>query len=313
MLCRVGAPLALLSRKDSERSARPAKPLTQNCLLLHSIHPKTFPVVLSPLMVHPTALISSEAKIDPTAEIGAYVIIEGAVKIGARCQIAPHAQIIGDTSIGEDTVIGRGAVIGESPQDISFDKATQSGVRIGKGNIIREQVTIHRGSKEGAYTELGDDNFLMVGAHLGHDVKMGNKNILANAVLIAGHVSIGHHTFIGGGAVFHQFLRIGDYCVIQGNGSFSKDIPHFCAAQRINRITGLNVIGLKRQGFTSEDRGEMKSLFDLIFRSGRNLTQAISAARVKTWSAQAERFLQFLEAPSKKGVCQVRSDRSEDE
>ncbi len=264
-------------------------------------------------MVHPTALISAEATIDPTAEIGAYVIIEGAVKIGAHCQIAPHAQIIGDTSIGDDTSIGRGAVIGDYPQDVSFDKLTNSGVRIGKSNVIREQVTIHRGSKEGSYTTLGDGNFLMVGAHLGHDVIIGNKNILANAVLIAGHVSIGHHTFIGGGAVFHQFLRIGDYCVIQGNGSFSKDIPHFCAAQRINRVTGLNVVGLKRQGFTTEERNEMKSLFDLIFRSGRNLSQAIASARLKPWSKQAEHFLQFLEAPSKKGVCQVRLDRSDDE
>lgn len=264
-------------------------------------------------MVHPTAIISPEAVIDPTAEIGAYAIIEGAVKIGAHCQIAPHAQIIGDTSIGDHTKIGRGAVIGEEPQDISFDKQTRSGVKIGNNNTLREHVTIHRGSKEGSYTEVGDGNFLMVGAHLGHDVKMGNKNILANAVLIAGHIHIGNHTFIGGSAVFHQFLRIGDYCVIQGNGSFSKDIPHFCAAQRINRVTGLNVIGLKRQGFTTEDRIEMKSLFDLIFRSGRNLSQAIAAARLKTWSPQAERFLQFLEAPSKKGVCQVRSDRSDEE
>lgn len=264
-------------------------------------------------MVHPTALISSEAIIDPTADIGAYAIIEGAVKIGARCQIAPHAQIIGDTSIGEDTKIGRGAVIGELPQDISFDPQTKSGVRIGKANIIKEHVTIHRSSKEGGYTEVGDGNFIMVGAHLGHDVKLGDKNIIANAALIAGHVHIGNHTFVGGGAVFHQSLRIGDYCVIQGNGSFSKDIPHYCAAQRINRVTGLNVIGLKRQGFTPEDRIEIKNLFNLIFRSGHNLTQAIASARQKTWSPQAERFLQFLEAPSKKGVCQVRLDRSDDE
>ena len=263
-------------------------------------------------MIHPTAIISSEATIDPTADIGPYVIIEGPVQIGAGCKIAPHAQIVGDTIIGEGTSIGRGAVIGEKPQDLGFTEAIRSGVRIGKNNTLREHVTIHRGSKDGSNTTIGDNNFLMVGSHLGHDVTMGNHCIIANAVLIAGHVQIGNNTFIGGSAVFHQFLRIGDYCVVQGNGSFSKDIPHYCAAQRINRVTGLNVIGLRRQGFTTEDRTTMKELFDLIFRSGRNLSQAIAAARERTWPAHAERFLAFLEAPSKKGVCQVKPEKAED-
>lgn len=264
-------------------------------------------------MVHPTALISPEAQIDPGAEIGAYVVIEGPVKIASGCKIAPHAQIVGDTEIGEGTSIGRGAVVGELPQDLGFDPATISGVKLGKKNVIREHVTIHRGSKAGSFTTLGDGNFIMVGAHFGHDVHLGDENIIANNVLLAGHVHLGNHTFIGGGAVFHQFLRIGDYCVIQGNGSFSKDIPHFCAAQRINRITGLNVIGLRRQGFSAPERAEMKDLFHLMFRSGRNLSQALKEARNgRLWSAHAEKLLGFLEAPSKKGVCQLRLGKAED-
>lgn len=263
-------------------------------------------------MIHSTALISPEAHIDPSADIGAYAIIEGAVKIGAGCKIAPHAQIVGDVEIGEGTSVGRGAIIGELPQDLGFDPVTASSVRIGMNNVIRELVTIHRGSKPGSATVIGDGNFIMVGAHLGHDVILGEKNIIANDVLLAGHVHIGNNTFIGGGAVFHQFLRIGDYCVIQGNGSFSKDIPHFCAAQRINRVTGLNVVGLRRAGFTTADRAALKGLFDLIFRSGMNLTQARAAAREKSWPEQAEKFLQFLEAPTKKGVCQLRPDKDED-
>jgi UDP-N-acetylglucosamine acyltransferase len=263
-------------------------------------------------MIHPTALVSSEAQIDPTAEVGAYAIIEGLVKLSAQVTVAPHAQILGDTWIGEGTSIGRGAVIGEVPQDLGYTSTIHSGVRLGKHNVIREHVTIHRGSKDGHVTEIGDGNFIMVGAHLGHDVKLGDKNILANGVLLAGHVTIGQQTFIGGGAVFHQFLRIGDSCVIQGNGSFSKDIPHYCAAQRINRVTGLNVIGLRRQGFSSEDRSRMKELFDLIFRSGRNLSQAIAAAREQSWPAHAEKFLLFLEAPSKKGICKVRGEVDEE-
>ncbi len=263
-------------------------------------------------MVHPTALIAPEAVIDPSVEIGAYVVIEGPVKIAAGCRIEPHAQLVGQVEIGEETTVGRGAVIGDLPQDLGFDPATSSGVRIGKKNVLREHVTIHRSSKAGGLTTLGDGNFIMVGAHFGHDVHMGDANIIANGVLLAGHVHVGNNTFIGGGAVFHQFLRIGDYCVVQGNGSFSKDIPHFCAAQRINRVTGLNVIGLRRQGFSAEQRAEMKELFDLIFRSRRNLTQAIGAARERSWSPQAEKFLAFLEAPSKKGVCQLRLGGGDD-
>lgn len=257
-------------------------------------------------MIHPTALVSAEAQIDPSAEIGAYAIIEGPVQIGAGCRIAPHAQIVGDTVIGAGTAIGRAAVIGEYPQDIGFTPAIQSGVRIGLNNVIREHVTIHRGSKEGGLTVVGDGNFIMVGAHLGHDVKLGNKNIIANAALIAGHVHLGNNTFLGGGAVFHQFLRIGDYCVVQGNSSFSKDIPHYCSAGRTNLITGMNVIGLRRQGFSTEDRKHIKELFDLIYRSGRNLKQAVAEARTRSWPDHAEKFLQFFEAPSKKGVGTLR-------
>ncbi|RBP41496.1 acyl-[acyl-carrier-protein]--UDP-N-acetylglucosamine O-acyltransferase [Roseimicrobium gellanilyticum] len=264
-------------------------------------------------MVHPTALISTEAEIDPSAEVGAYAIIEGPVKIGAGCKIAPHAQIVGDTIIGDGTTIGRGAVVGETPQDIGFTSATKSGVRIGRNNVIREHVTIHRGSKDGGLTEIGDNNFLMAGSHLGHDVKLGNRSILANAVLVAGHVHIGNNTFMGGGAVFHQFIRIGDFCVVQGNGSFSRDIPHYCSALRVNRLSGLNVIGLRRQGFSPEDRAGIKDLFNLVFRSGHNLSQALTAAREQSWSEHAARLLAFLEAPSKKGVCTLSLRHEADE
>lgn len=262
-------------------------------------------------MLHPTALISPDAQIDPSVEIGAYAIIEGPVRIAAGCKIAAHAQIVGDTMIGEGTSIGRGAVIGENPQDLSFDPATGSGVRIGKNNVIREHVTIHRGSKPGSMTAVGDGNFIMVGVHFGHDVRVGDGNVIANSVLLAGHVHIGSKTFIGGGAVFHQFLRIGDHCVIQGNSSISKDIPHYCAAALLNRVTGLNIVGLRRAGFKAEERAELKELFDLICRGGMNLSQALAAARTRTWTPHAEKFLMFLEAPTKKGVCRVRVTSSE--
>jgi UDP-N-acetylglucosamine acyltransferase len=263
-------------------------------------------------MIHATALIDPSAQIDPSAEIGPYVVIEGPAEIGVGCKIEAHAQLVGHVVVGEGTRIGRGAVIGGEPQDLGFDPATESGVILGRKNVIREHVTIHRGSKPGGVTRIGDENFLMATSHLAHDVVLGNKNILANGVLLAGHIHMGSHTFLGGGAVFHQFLRIGDFCVVQGNGSFSKDIPHYCAAQRVNRITGLNVVGLKRQGFTADDRAAIKELFHLLFDSGLNLTQALERAVTRQWSDKALRLLEFVQAPSKKGVCPVRPGREDE-
>ncbi|HYF34887.1 MAG TPA: acyl-ACP--UDP-N-acetylglucosamine O-acyltransferase [Prosthecobacter sp.] len=263
-------------------------------------------------MIHPTALVHPSASIDPSVEIGPFVVIDGPARIAAGCRIEAHAQIVGDVRIGDATVIGRAAIIGGDPQDLSFQPETESGVVVGPRNVIREHVTIHRGSKPGSFTRIGEGNFIMAGAHLAHDVVLGDRNILANACLLAGHVHVGHQTFIGGGAVFHQFIRIGDSCVLQGNGGFGKDIPHYCAAHRINRLTGLNVIGLRRQGFSTEQRAEIKEMFNLLFRSGKNLTQAIAAAQEREWADPARRLLEFVMAPSKRGVCHLRSGAGEE-
>lgn len=263
-------------------------------------------------MIHPTAIIDACAHIDPAAEIGPYAIIEGPVVLAAGVKVLAHAQLVGKVKVGAGTIIGRGAVIGGEPQDLGFDPKTDSEVVLGSHNTIREHVTIHRGSKPGGVTRIGDRNFLMAGSHLAHDVVLGDHNILANSALLAGHIQVGSRTFIGGGAVFHQFLRIGDFCVIQGNGSFSKDIPHYCAAQRVNRVTGLNVVGLRRNGFTTEDRAAIKELFQALFCSGKNLSVAIAEASAREWPEKARKLLEFVQAPSKKGVCPVRPGREEE-
>ena len=263
-------------------------------------------------MIHSTAIIDARAQIDPTAEIGPYAIIDGPAQIAAGVKVLAHAQLVGKVTVGAGTIIGRAAIIGGEPQDLGFDPLADSEVVLGTENTIREHVTIHRGSKPGGVTRIGDRNFLMAGSHLAHDVVLGNNNIIANAALLAGHIQVGNNTFIGGGAVFHQFIRIGDFCVVQGNGGFGKDIPHYCAAQRINRVTGLNVIGLRRNGFTSEDRAAIKALFHTLFCSGRNLSEAVAEAATHEWPEKARRLLEFVQAPSKKGVCPVRRRREED-
>lgn len=264
-------------------------------------------------MIHPTALIHPSAQLGSDVEVGPYAIIDGPAEIGDGCRIEAHAQLVGRVRLGTGCQIGRGAILGTPPQDLGFDPATDSSVWLGDRNVLREHVTIHRGSKPGSATRLGDGNFLMVGAHLAHDIVLGDANILANACLLAGHVQVGNRSFIGGGAVFHQFLRIGDSCVIQGNGSFGKDIPHFCAAMRTNRITGLNVVGLRRQGFGSTERAAIKQMFRLLFCSGKNLGQAVAAARAGEWSGPALRLLEFVETPSRRGICPWRGGQSDEE
>jgi len=262
--------------------------------------------------IHPTAIIDPRAEVHPDVQIGPYVVIDGPAQLAAGCRVEAHAQIVGDVRVGRDTLIGRGAVIGGTPQDLSLDPATQSGVKIGGKNVIREHVTIHRSNKAGGFTTVGDGNFLMVGCHLGHDVQVGDKNVIANAVLLAGHVHVGSNSFLGGGAVFHQFLRIGDYCMIQGNSSFSTDVPHYCSGFGLNLLAGLNVIGLRRAGFSAAERGEIKRLFQCIFLSGRNLSQALAEARGQSWSPKAERMLEFIVTPTKRGIARPRNGGGDD-
>ena len=204
-------------------------------------------------MIHPTALIDPAAQLDPTVTIGAYAIIEGPVKLAAGVTVGAHAQILGDTSIGASTSIGRAAIIGGDPQDLSFDPATPSQVIIGQNNTIREQVTIHRGSKNGSATRLGDHNFIMANAHFAHDTQIGNRNVVANAALLAGHVHVGNNTFIGGGSVFHQFIRVGDHAFIGGGAGVMHDvIPFGLVRDNPAHLAGLNLVGLRRRGFTRE-------------------------------------------------------------
>jgi UDP-N-acetylglucosamine acyltransferase len=257
-------------------------------------------------VIHPTAIVSPEAEVADGVIIGPYAVVDGPARLAAGCVVEAAAQLVGRVEVGPGTRVGRGSVIGGDPQDLGFDPSVGSGVKIGAGNTIREHVTIHRSSRAGGATTVGDRNYLMSACHLGHDSSVGSHCVIANAALVAGHVAVGDHVFVGGGAVFHQFIRIGDYAMVQGLGAFSKDIPPFCSGLRVNHLAGLNVVGLRRHGFSAEQRSELKRLFDLLFRSGLNLSQALAAAADPasgTWSATARRLLDFVANPSPKGVC----------
>ncbi len=255
--------------------------------------------------IHSTAIIDENTELAADVEVGPYAVIEAGAKIGAGCTIQAHAVITGDTHLGEHNFIGYGAVIGAMPQDLGYHPSTPSGVRIGSHNIIREYATIHRGSAENTFTTVGDHNFLMCGAHLGHNVVLADHVVIANNCLLAGHVKVGQRCFLGGGSVFHQFMRIGAFAMVKGGCRFGKDIPPYLIATGENGVAGLNIVGLRRNGFGAEDRKEIKAAFRLLYKSGRNVSQALEQAARQEWGEHGRAFFEFVASAEKRGICSL--------
>jgi UDP-N-acetylglucosamine acyltransferase len=256
-------------------------------------------------LIHPTAIVDPAAILAPDVEVGPGAIIEVGAVIGEGCRIQAHAVITGHVRMGKRNTIGYGAIIGADPQDYDLKPGTKSGVTIGDDNNIREYVTIHRGTKEGSSTTVGNNNFLMVGVHMGHNSTVGNKVIIANNCLLADYVEVQDGAVLGGGSVFHQFIRIGRLCMVRGGERFPKDIPPFVSAYGTSLVSGINGLGLRRAGFSSEARMEIKKAFRLVYRDGFNITQAIEESKKMTWGREAQFFLDFIASAKKRGVSSV--------
>src|SRR5438105_3464258 len=257
-------------------------------------------------MIHPTAIIGCGARIAANVEIGPHSVIGGAVTNAEDGVIGANVVIEGGGSIGRGNRIGHGAMIGGEPQDLSFSPTTLSRVEIGQRNIIREQCTIHRGTTADSATKIGDENFLMVNAHVGHNCVIGNNVIIANDVLLGGYVTVDDQAFLGGGSVFHQNMRVGRLIIAQGASAFGKDIPPFVIAAERNYVFGLNTIGLRRVGFSREQRDEIKRAFKLLYLSGLNTRQALERSREMKWTQPGREFFDFVEKTGKRGICPYR-------
>src|SRR6266404_3250843 len=253
--------------------------------------------------IHPTAIVDPTAKIAANAVIGPYAVIGASVEIGERSTIESHVVIETGVTMGSGNFVGHAAIIGTAPQDLSFSAERKTYVEIGNENVIREHCTIHRGSAEGSVTKLGHKNFLMVGAHVGHNCEIGNNVIIANNCLLGGHVRIGDGAFLGGGCVFHQNLSVGRLAITQGASAFSKDIPPFVIAAERNYVFGLNVIGLRRAGFSAQERDEIKMAFKLVYASGFNVSDAFEKSKAMTFGSAAGEFLDFVANAKKRGIC----------
>ena len=252
-------------------------------------------------MIHPTAIIHAQAKRDPSVRVGPYAVIDADVELGANCLVGPHVYLTGVTKIGAGNKFHAGCVIGDAPQDLKY-QGEPTRVGIGDHNVFREHATVNRATKPDAATVVGSNCFFMAGAHIGHNCVVGNHVIIANGAMLGGHAVVQDRAFISGSCLVHQFTRVGTLVIMQGGAGVSKDVPPFTVARGINGICGLNVVGLRRAGFTAEQRLEMKKLYHALFRSGKNIGEAVAEARKDFSSPGAKTMLEFI-ATAKRGVC----------
>jgi len=267
---------------------------------------------VSDTKIHPTAIVDPAARIGAGVEIGPFSIVGSQATIGEKTVVQSHVVIEGEVEIGSANLIGHGAVIGAPPQDVSFSPERKTKVEIGDNNIIREYCTIHRGTADGSSTKIGDKNFLMAGAHIGHNCEIGNNVIIANNCLLAGFVRVDDGAFLGGGSTFHQFMHIGRLVMVQGSSAFGKDLPPFVIAAERNSVFGLNVVGLRRVGFSQKDREEIKAAFKLVYLSGLNISQAVEKAATMKFGATAREFMDFVASAKKRSICPLKRSAREE-
>jgi len=232
--------------------------------------------------VHGTAVIMDGAVVDPTAEIGPYAVIGPHVRIGPLVRVYAHGVIDGTTSIGEGTVLHAHSVIGGPPQDLKY-LGSDTKLRIGCRNMIREGVTINTGTEQGGgETVVGDDNIIMANAHIAHDCIVGNRCIIANNVMLAGHVVIQDGVNLAGGAGVHHFATVGACAYVGGLSRIARDVPPYMIVEgHPSRVRGVNVIGLRRTGMSDETIGAVKSAYKMLFKSDEPQSDAIKRVQAE--------------------------------
>lgn len=258
------------------------------------------------MSIHPTAVVDAKAELDSSVSVGPYAVIEAGVKIGADTRILPHAVVSGPTTIGERNLIGSFAVVGGAPQDLGY-KGEPTELIIGSDNQIREFASIHRGTPNGhAKTLIGNHNLLMAYTHVAHDCTIGDHVIMANVATLAGHVEVGSRASIGGLVAVHQFCRIGTYSYIGGVSGIGLDVPPYviiAGTRNRTRISGINKVGLKRNGFSRETIKMLDKAYRIIFRSPNLLMKdAIELAQKEFPTCEEVQTLVKFFLESKRGV-----------
>jgi len=271
------------------------------------------------LRIHPTAIVDPRATIADDVEIGPFCVVEDQTQIGPGCVLRESAIVRRHTSMGQGNFVDAHAVLGGLPQDLKFNPSTVSYVKIGDGNTFREGVTISRASLPGGATVIGDRSYWMACSHAGHDATVEDEVILVNSALVAGHARIGARAVLSGHVAVHQFTWVGEGVMSRGNAGVSTHVPPYTLFADINRIVGMNAVGMKRnQQMTSEDRRQLKEAFRLTYRAGLSPAKALEEMdKCADWGPFAARFRDFIrqvvsaEGPYARGLCPLRGRTDE--
>jgi len=252
--------------------------------------------------VAPTARIHPDAVVGPGVRIGEFCVIESDVVIGAGCLLEPYVYIKRWTTLGERNRISAGTVLGTDPLDKNFT-GERSYLKIGDGNTIREHYTVSRGTKPESVTEIGNDNYIMTSGHIAHNCKIGDNTVIASCALVAGYVEVESQAFISGGVVIHQFSKIGRLAMIGGNTRVNLDVPPYFLYSDFNvSPIGLNLVGLRRAGFSAADVRALKHAYKLLYKSGLKLDEALSRIEAEAQTAHTQHLVAFIRG-SKRGIC----------
>jgi len=261
--------------------------------------------------VAPTARVHPDAVIGPGCAIGEYCVVEQDVRMGACCRLEPYVYVKQWTTLGERNEISAGTVLGTDPLDKAFTGA-RSYLRIGNGNRIREHYTVSRGTLPESVTEIGDENYIMTSGHIAHNCRIGNRTVIASCALVSGYVEIEDQAFISGGVAIHQFSKIGRLAMIGGMTRVNKDAPPFFRYAGPWIVpSGLNLVGLKRAGFVTEQIAALKCAYRLLYRCGLSLADALARIETEVPGEHARHLVEFIRA-SKRGICREHNTGEDD-
>jgi UDP-N-acetylglucosamine acyltransferase len=258
--------------------------------------------------VDPSASVASTARVHPHAivgpqvKIGEFAIVEEDVVIGAHCRLEPYVYVKRWTTLGERNEISAGTVLGTDPLDKHFS-GERSYLRIGDGNVIREHYTISRGTQPESATEIGDGNYIMTSGHIAHNCRIGDNTVIASCALVAGHVDVEDQAFISGGVVIHQYSKVGRLAMIGGNSRVNLDVPPYFLYTDFNvRPNGVNLVGLKRVGFSAAEIAALKAAYKILYRSGLKLKDALARIAAELNTEHTRHLVKFIQG-SERGIC----------
>ncbi|MBW7849016.1 MAG: acyl-ACP--UDP-N-acetylglucosamine O-acyltransferase [Rhodospirillales bacterium] len=261
--------------------------------------------------IHPTAIVDPAARLADDVSIGPFCCVGPEVELGPQVTLVSHAVVTGRTVVGEGTRIFPFASIGHAPQDLKY-RGEPSRLVIGRNNTIREHVTMNPGTEGGGMvTEIGDNSLFMVGAHVAHDCKLGNNVILANSATLAGHVEVGDHAILGGVCAVHQFVRIGAHAMVGGMSGVESDIiPFGSVTGNRAHLSGLNIVGMKRRGFSREEIHAVRNAYRMLFeeRVGTLAERLEQVAEQFRASPAVMAVVAFIRADSSRALCQPKPE-----